>query len=196
MKRLLLISLSTLALAACVDTTGLSPESSRTARGNADAFVTVVEYGDLQCPACKSAVDTINTPLLEQYGNQIRFEFKHFPLRSIHEYALELAEAAECSADQGKFWEFIDTAYAKQDQLSTKAITEWATSLGIDAELFNRCMKSDIKRDTILADYAAGEDAGVSGTPTYLVNGTKVESNLQAIGAAIQTALAGGGQRL
>jgi protein-disulfide isomerase len=109
---------------------------------------------------------------------------------------LELAEAAECSADQGKFWEFIDTAYAKQDQLSTKAITEWATSLGIDAELFNRCMKSDIKRDTILADYAAGEDAGVSGTPTYLVNGTKVESNLQAIGAAIQTALAGGGQRL
>lgn len=196
MKRLLLVSLATLAVVACVDKTGLSSETSREPRGNANAAVTVIEYGDLQCPACKSAHTAVNTPLLEQYGNSIRFEFKHFPLSSIHEYALDAAEASECSADQGKFWEFVDTAYAKQDELSSRSIDAWAQSLSMDMDLFNRCMKSNIKRALILADYEEGQEAGVQGTPTYFVNGQKVDSNVQAVSAAIEAATVGAAQRL
>lgn len=113
MKRLSLATLftSALLLAACVDTTGISPTSSRPPRGNANALVTVMEFADFQCPACMSAHATINKPLFEKYGSQVRFEFRHFPLRNIHRFALDLAEASECAADQGKFWEFVDLAY-------------------------------------------------------------------------------------
>ena len=108
MNRTLAIAVVTLALAACTDTTGLSDTSSRGPKGSANAAVTVAEYADLQCPACQAAHTQINAPLLQKYGAQIRFEFKHFPLRSIHRYALEASMASECAADQGKFWEYVE----------------------------------------------------------------------------------------
>lgn len=173
-------------LAACgVDTTGLSPDSSRMAKGSDTALVTVTEYGDFQCPACKGAHTLINKPLVEQYGSRIRFAFKHFPLRAIHPYALEAAEAAECAADQGKFWEFVDLAYEEQENLSSSKLRDWANILGLDEALFDRCVRSNIKEDTILADYKEGEASGTEGTPTYFVNGTKVPSSVDAISAAI-----------
>jgi protein-disulfide isomerase len=138
----------------------------------------------------------VNAPLLAQYGSQIRFEFRHFPLRGIHPYALDAAEAAECAADQGKFWEFVDMDYTNQSQLSNKSLKEWAERLGLDMDLFDRCTRSNIKRDTIMADYKAGEDAGVTGTPTYFVAGKKTEATVEALGAAIQAAAAGTSTRL
>ncbi|MEQ1849721.1 MAG: DsbA family protein [Candidatus Peribacteraceae bacterium] len=177
-----------LVLVACVDTTGLSAESSRPLKGNPSALVLVQEFADLQCPACKAAHEQINGALLEQYGDSIRLEFMHFPLRGIHPYAMEAAEAAECAADQGKFWEFVDMNYANQSSLKSAALREWGAALKLDSALFDRCIESDIKEDTILADYAEGQKMGVNGTPSYYVNGKKVGSSVEELGAAIDAA--------
>jgi hypothetical protein len=109
MRKLLFLT-SIFLLAACVDTTGLTstihtdvhPSTSQ------NALVTVTEYADLQCPACRSAHATLVQPLIAKYGTKIAYDYRHFPLTSIHRYAMEAAEASECAADQGKFWEFMD----------------------------------------------------------------------------------------
>lgn len=196
--RLLLVAASTFALAACTDTTGLSATSSKPMHplGNSGAVVTVIEYGDLQCPACKAAHTGIVKPLMEAYGSKIRYEFHHFPLRSIHRYALEAAEASECAADQGKFWEFLDVNYEKQADLSEEALHQWANQLKLDIDLFDRCVQSDIKRDTIMAEYDAGKNLGVQGTPTFFVNGKRVETGYDTITKAIDEALGSLRQRL
>ncbi len=198
-KRLLLLSGLALTLAACgVDTTGLSADSSRTVAGNPSAAVVVTEFADLQCPACRSAYTMLEKPLLEKYGNQIAFEFKHFPLQTIHQYALELAMASECAADQGKFWEFVDIAFTQQTELAAlgkNAAETWAGTLGIDMELFNRCLASRIKKDTVLADYNGGREIGVAGTPTFFVNGVQTEATMEKLSAAIDAELAKGAGR-
>ena len=196
MNRLLPITLSLVALAACTDTAGLSKESSRTVRGNPDAVVTVTEYADLQCPACRAAHEKISAPILEKFGAHIRFEYKHFPLRSLHRYALEAALAAECAADQGKFWNYVDLVYTEQEKLDVSQLSRWAKALALDTDLFGRCLTSQIKRETVLADYEEGKALGVSGTPTYFVSGQKVESGVDTIDAAIEAALGGGVQKL
>ena len=181
----------TLALSACgVDTTGLSAASSRTAKGPDSAGVTVTEYGDFQCPACGGAYKLINLPIEKKYAANIRFEFKHFPLRSIHENAFEAAQASECAADQGKFWEFVDIDYLNQKDLSSEMLRTWAKTLGLDVALFDRCVKSEIKSAMIMADEAAGEKLGVQGTPTYFVNGKRItENGVDTLSAAIDAAL-------
>lgn len=180
----------TLALAACVDTTGLSPESSRTphAKSNPSAVVVVREYSDLQCPACRGAYEQLNPLLLEKYGKDIRFEFMHFPLQTIHPWALAAAEAAECAADQGKFWEFTDLIYAEQEKLSSSQLRTWAESLSLDLDTYDRCTKSHIKRKEILAESDEGSALGVRGTPTYIVNGVIVEATGEALSKAIEEA--------
>lgn len=179
----------TLLLAACVDTTGLTADSMRTVRGNPNAVVVVQEFADLRCPGCASAQRAINEPLLQKYASQIRFEYRHFPLAS-HAYSRDAAEAAECAADQNKFWEFVDVAFEKQGQLKNRnTLFDWAKELSLDQDLFDRCMRSRIKRATVNADYEGGKQLGVSGTPTYLVNGTMVPSRLPDLSAAVEDIL-------
>ncbi len=198
MKKFFQPLLLTLLLSACVDTTGISAESSRTVHPSTDAnaSVTVTEYGDFQCPSCAGAQERIVKPLIAKYGKQIAFEFAQFPLQAIHPYAMIAAEASECAADQGKFWEFTDLVFTNQTTLSPNALNEWATQLGLDVDLFSRCVKSHIKRPAIQAEYDAGKELGVGGTPTFLVNGKKVESTVDAISAAIDEAKKGIGTRL
>lgn len=198
MKRFFSFAALSLALAACVDTTGLTAESSRTPHplSNANSAVVVQEYADLQCPSCKAAHSVIMQPLLAQYGSQIRYEFQQFPLASIHRYAMDAAEASECAADQGKFWEFVDIAFENQESLGPAALDAWGEELGLDAALYERCRASHIKRETVQAEYDAGRELGVSGTPTFFVNGTRVESSVEAIGAEITRVTAALGQNL
>lgn len=190
----LAVSFACALLASCgVDTTGLTETSSRPMKGSETALATVTEYADFQCPACASAYTLINVPLEQTYGNKVRFEFKHFPLRSIHAFAYEAAQAAECAADQGKFWEFVEMNYANQKDLSSATLRSWGTVLGLQADLFDRCIRSGIKGETVLADMAEGEKLGVQGTPSYFVNGVRVSQNtLAAISAAIDAAIAQG----
>lgn len=200
MKRFLPIATAAaaLVLSACVDTTGISAELKRTSHPSTDpaAIVKVVEFADLQCPACKSAHTAIVKPVIEKYGKKIRYDFMHFPLRTIHPFALSAAEASECAADQGKFWEFVDLDFQNQEKLNKLVLSEWARTLGLDMDLFTRCLDSGIKRDAILEEYNKAKGVGVTGTPTFFVNGQKVESSAAAIGAAIDAALAAPGQQL
>jgi len=149
------LPLAAILLVACVDTTGITGDIHKMPhpKSNAVAAVTVVEYADFQCPACAAAHEKIVKPLLEQYGSKVRFEHRHFPLQSIHQYAMNLAEASECAADQGKFWEFADMAFEHQKELGVGVIRQWAQSLSLDMDLFDRCTKSHIKRDALIAEY-------------------------------------------
>ena len=189
MKRLSFLALALpVLLVAC--STG-DTATTRTPKGNPSAKVLVEEFADLQCPACRSAHTLVTTPLLAQYGEKIRFEFKHFPLRSVHRFALDAAEMSECAADQGKFWEFVDKAYEKQEDLSEDALAEWASEIGIDADAAGTCLKSHRKRGIVLGDYEIGRSRNVAGTPTYFVNGVLVQTGLETLGAAIDAALSG-----
>lgn len=189
--RTLLLSVAALTLVACVDTTGLSatihtdvhPDTAQ------NALVTVTEYADLQCPACRSAHTSVTKPLIAKYGTKIGYDFRHFPLASIHRYAMESAEAAECAADQGKFWEFVDASFENQPEMTSDALRAWGAELGLDAELFDRCIDSHIKRKAIQASYDEGRAKGVQGTPTYFVNGQQTPATVDDLSRAIDAAL-------
>lgn len=197
-RSLLAVSFSLLLAACGADTTGLSPELQNQPHPStsANAAVTVTEYADLQCPACRAAHTVIVQPLIQNYGTRIRYEFKHMPLSSIHRFAVEAAEAAECAGDQGKFWEFVDHTFENQDQLSREALKEWGEELVSDTALFERCVDSHVKRDAVIENYEEGRGLGVTGTPTFFVNGERVESDLAAISAAIDAEIGEAGQRL
>ena len=182
---------TSLLLAACASTEGLSSASSKPPRGNPSASLIVEEFADLQCPSCRGAHGILVKPLLEKYGNGIRYELRHFPIRTIHAFAQEAAEAVECAADQGKFWEFVDDTYESEEnqaKLSRKDLVARAEKVGVaDRKLFERCVKSRIKRDAVQTDYEEGIKRGVNGTPTFFVDGERVPSNtIEAIGALIE----------
>lgn len=166
-------------------------ESSRPPHpeSNLNATVVVWEFADLQCPACRAAHEKIVKPILQAHGSDIRYEFRHFPLRSIHRYALDAAEAAECAADQGKFWKFVDHAYVHQDDLNNEALLTWAKELNLDAKLLETCWKSRSKKSLVLAEYEEGRKIGVGGTPTFFVNGERVESGFDTLSEAIEMQL-------
>jgi protein-disulfide isomerase len=194
MKHFLFLSLNLVLLSAC--TSGSSDVSSRTPKGNPNAAVVVQEFADLQCPACRAAHSSIAAPLVEKYGDTIRFDHMHFPLRSIHRFALEAGEASECAADQGKFWEYVDLAFEKQQELSSEILSVWAQELELDMTTFNRCMSSHKRRDTVLADYEAGRALDVRGTPTFFVNGERVQTGFDTISETIDAELERLTQRL
>jgi protein-disulfide isomerase len=188
---LLVVTLSLLTACTTVDTTGVESVSTKSPKGLTSAAVTVTEYGDFQCPACAYAHKEITTPLLAKYDGKIRFEFKQFPLRSIHPYALPAAEASECAADQGKFWEFFDLAYEHQDDLPKAPYALWAKTLGLNEDLFGRCIASGVKKSVVLQDLDEGNVAKVNSTPSYFVNGILVRPNtLEDLSKKIDEALA------
>ena len=189
MKLLLLI---TLLLISCTSQEGLSPESSKTPGGNPNSSIVIEEFSDLQCPACSGAHERIVEPLLEKHGHNIRFDFYHFPLRTIHAFAQEAAEASECAADQDTFWEFIDDSYKNQDKLSRDDLIARAESIGVsDMELFKRCVRSRIKQDAVQEDFESGIERRVNATPTFFLNGERVPRNtFEAISELIEEKLA------
>ena len=183
MKRLIaLLALVPIILTAC----GEPPVSTREPKGNPNAAVRIEEFSDLQCPACRTVHAGVVVPLIQKHGNNIRYDFKHFPLRASHRYALDAGEFAECAADQGKFWEFVDIAFEKQNEMSFDAFLEWAEEIDLKVKDAERCWKSHSKRGVVLADYKEGRNRGVEGTPTFFVNGQQVGSDQleQAIEAA------------
>lgn len=146
-------------------------------KGNSEAVVSLVEYSDLQCPACAGFQPVVKT-LLEEYGDQIRFEYKHFPL-PIHQHAVAAAVAAEAAAQQGMFFEFHDLMFENQSvwaSLPTPTLTfmQYADQLGLDMDLFRRHLRASVLRDRVMADLNEGVELGVSATPTFFLNGQKM----------------------
>ena len=146
-------------------------------KGNPDAGVVLVEYSDLQCPAC-AAFAPVVSDTLDQYGDSVRFEYKHFPLY-IHPFALNAALAAEAAGQQGKFFEYHDILFERQSQWSNATVplgffVSYAEELGLDTDLFRRHMKSTLLRDKVEQDLEAAEGLGLTGTPTFFLNGERM----------------------
>ena len=142
------------------------PDSHAT--GNLDSPVTVVEFGDFECPMCRLAQQTVEH-VLQLYGSQIRFVFRQFPLTGVHPQAEEAAEASECAADQGKFWQAAKLFYQDKSGLSVNALESYAAELGLDTKRFDECLSSGSMAARVQQDVDDGKALGVRGTPTFFV---------------------------
>jgi protein-disulfide isomerase/rhodanese-related sulfurtransferase len=137
--------------------------------GNPQAPVTIVEFGDFQCPACGKEQEAIRE-IRQKYGGQICWVFRQFPIPSLHEFAEAAAVASECAADQGKFWEAVDKLYDNQTDLSNNALRRYAAELGLDTVRFNQCLNSQATLARVRRDLDDAHALGVRGTPTFFVN--------------------------
>ncbi len=143
-------------------------------QGSLDAPVVLVEYGDYQCPYCGQAYPIVKQ-LQQDFGNQLGFVFRNFPLSQMHEHAMHAAEAAELAADAGKFWEMHDSLYEDQENLGDMALVARAEKLGMDAKQFLANLESDSKEPKVKKDFMSGVESGVNGTPSFFINGVKYE---------------------
>jgi protein-disulfide isomerase len=144
--------------------------------GPEDAPVTIVEFSDFQCPFCARFQQQTFAALREKYGDDIRIVFRDFPLNSIHPDAAKASEAAECADDQDKFWELHDAMFQSQaiTGVGLPAVTSMAESLDLDMEEFQECIDSGKYADEIAKDLQDGTSYGVTGTPTFFINGVRL----------------------
>jgi len=141
-------------------------------RGSDDAPVTLVEYGDFECTYCGQAEQVIRELLAEQ-GSDVRYVWRHLPLNDVHPNAQLAAEASEAAAAQGSFWEMHDALLGHQGSLQRADIADYARELGLDNErLFDEVRRGEY-RDRVTEDVSSADESGVSGTPTFFINGRR-----------------------
>ncbi len=141
-------------------------------QGPTDAPLTLVEYGDYQCPFCGEAYPIVKE-VQERLGDKLCFAFRNFPLVNSHPHAEHAAEAAESAATQGQFWEMHDLLFENQDALDDKSLGEYAIALNLDARQLLADVKSGANMARIRDDCISGARAGVNGTPSFFVNGVR-----------------------
>lgn len=142
--------------------------------GDPDAPVVVVEFSDFECPFCgRFRQDTLDQ-IMDNYGDDILLVYRDFPLSSIHPRAQKSAEAAECADDQNAFWDYHDLLFANQSALDDASLISYAEQLDLDVDQFTTCLTSGEKTDEVLADFNDGRSYGVTGTPTFFINGVRV----------------------
>jgi protein-disulfide isomerase len=140
------------------------------ARGPANAPVTIVEFADFECPFCGGLFPTLK--LIERnYADKVRVVYRHFPLTNIHPHAQKAAEAAVCANEQGHFWEFHDSMFGNQQQLTVDDLKRRAVTMKLDTAAFNSCLDSGRAAEAVKKDAAEGAQAGVTGTPAIFING-------------------------
>jgi protein-disulfide isomerase len=145
--------------------------------GNPDAKVVIVEFSDFQCPFCARATPTVKQ-IEETYGDEILFVYRDFPIHSIHPQAQKAGEAAQCAFEQDLFWDYHDLLFEKQQEWSAAIgvakFKEYAATLNLDTEEFNNCLDTDKYAMEVGDDLNAGQEVGVTGTPTFFINGRKL----------------------
>lgn len=161
-------------------------------RGAAAAKVTVVEFGDYQCPHCARAQALVQG-LLQRHANTLRIEFHQFPLVRIHPDARNAALAATCARAQGKFWEYHDALYADPSNLGISRLQSMAESQGMDGKRFAACLDAPATAQAVTDDLRAGAIAGVTGTPAFYVNGRPVATDADELERVIAEELSAGG---
>ncbi|MCY4262318.1 MAG: DsbA family protein [Candidatus Dadabacteria bacterium] len=160
-------------------------------KGNSKALVTVVEYSDFQCGYCARAADQI-ADFLKDYKGKVRFFYKQFPL-SFHKWAEQASVSSLCIYDQSneKFWEFHDAIFKKQSEIKVaeakKTLADMASKLGVDMKKYNECVESGQAKQRVASDIAEGRSIGVSGTPTFVVDGFVISAgaNMKALKNAV-----------
>lgn len=133
-------------------------------KGLEDAPVTLVEYGDYDCPSCGDLYPILRR-IQDRLGNRLRFVFRHFPLSEVHPYAQRAAEAAEAAAAQGQFWQMHGHLYEHQDALDDDHLREYAAELGLDTDQFERELHERVHEQRVNEDVQSGTRSGVTGTP-------------------------------
>jgi protein-disulfide isomerase len=145
-------------------------------RGPMNAPVTLVEYGDYECPFCGAAHGVVNA-IQAQVPDDLRFVFRHFPLTTMHPHAMAAAESAEAAGAQGKFWPMHDTLYENQQQLEPEDLLAYARALDLDLESFSRDLVGHVYAPKVREHFMGGVRSGVNGTPTFFVNGIRHEGS-------------------
>ena len=160
-------------------------------RGPADAPVTLVEYGDYECPYCGTA-ETAIRELLDAYEDDLRYVWRHLPLNDVHPHAQQAAEAAEAAAAQGAFWEMHDRLLAHQDELTDAALEAHARDIGLDLERFTEHLREHEHYNRVSEDVTSADTSGVTGTPTFFVNGRRHPGTYDAatLGRVVEAARA------
>lgn len=147
-------------------------------QGSKQAEVTIVEYGDYQCPHCGTAHPTLKR-MMAELGDQIKFVFRHFPLAESHPYARAAALTAEAAGMQGKFWEMHDALYENQHYLNEQLFSTLAEQLHLNMEQFQADIKKQAISEKVESDFESGMRSGVNGTPTFFVNGEKFDGGAE-----------------
>ena len=144
--------------------------------GSPDASVAVVEFSDYLCPGCRKAHD-ISKTIKEKYGDHICWVFKDFPLKQ-HKGSDKMAEAAHCADDQGKFWQYQDLMFSSEGPVDLQQLEKYAEDLDLDTDKFRHCMETQKHRRKVEKNRKNGKEAGVSVTPTFIINGQKISGTL------------------
>lgn len=148
--------------------------------GKADAKVTIIEFGDYQCPLCRAFWRDTLPRIKKEYveTGRVRIVFRDFPIQAVHPEATMTAVAAECAEDQGKSWEFHDKVFREQDRRGRDVVRyriadvkRWATEVGLEAAAFNDCLDSERHKAEVQKDHQDGADIGMNGTPVFFING-------------------------
>ena len=161
------------------------------AAGPNDAAVTLVEYGDFQCPHCGRAYPIVKQ-VQRALGSQLRFVFRNFPLTKIHPEAEHAAEAAEAAAAQGAFWQMHDRLFERQFALDDDHLVEYAAELGLDADRIRGELEAGTHSAHVRDDFMSGVKSGVNGTPTFFINGVRYDGSwdLESLVAALNVSIA------
>jgi protein-disulfide isomerase len=163
------------------------------AEGLPSAPVTLVEYGDYECPHCGRAYPIVKE-VQRQLGTQLRFVFRNFPLRESHAHAQHAAEAAEAAGAQGRFWEMHDMLFERQRALDDAHLVQYARALDLDERAFTEALTSHAFAAHVRRDFIGGVRSGVNGTPTFFINGVRYDDSwdvatlVSAVRAAIEAA--------
>ena len=147
-------------------------------QGPAEAAVTLVEYGDYQCPYCGAAYPIIKE-VQARMGESLRFVFRNFPISTSHPHAEQAAEAAEAAAHQGRFWDMHDLLYENQSRLGEEDLRSYAKKLELDVPTFDRELAEHVHAERVREDFMSGVRSGVNGTPTFYVNGARHDGSYE-----------------
>ncbi len=160
-------------------------------QGPADAAVTLVEYGDYECPYCGAAYPIIKE-VQARMGERLRLVFRNFPITTSHPHAQQAAEAAEAAAAQGRFWQMHDRLYENQRRLREPDLRAYAEQLGLDVERFETELAEHVHAGRVHEDFLSGVRSGVNGTPTFYINGVRHDDSyeIETLLAALQRAAA------
>jgi protein-disulfide isomerase len=166
------------------------PEPTDHARGSDHARITLIEYGDFECPSCKVAVSTPRL-LLERFPNQVRFIFRHFPLEESHPHALSAAEVSETAAAQGQFWPMHDVLFQHQPNLKDRDLQRYAADLGLDLVRYKAEMDDHIYLQKVREHMAGGRRSHIRATPTFFLNGVvqDISFGMKALHDAVSLAV-------
>lgn len=146
--------------------------------GSPDAKITIIEFSDFQCPFCKAS-SYVMRQVINEFGADIYYVYRHFPIEYTHALAMELAHASMCAQEQGKFWQIHDRFFQYQDAIKTQEdIDAQAEAVGLSMREYNNCTLSQRWQDEINTDLSDVIQLGGRGTPTWMVNGNKIEGHL------------------